>query len=424
VPKTITQFRIFIASPSGLDEERQRFRQRLVKFTEQHAQHKDTHFHPVGWEDTVGGVGRPQELINQDLKECDYAVFVLHDRWGSPTGEGFSSGVEEEWRLAEELYEANKIRNIALFFKQVDPRQLDDPGKQLTAVLAFQQRIVAGKQYLFTQYATLDQFDDILEGYLARWFNDQNRTATGLDAGGPMVTAKAAVKPVESPGFDYWIGEAQRLYDAVPPELAGALFCTTKATEAANSDIEWARATNLVGIIEYDYAKLDECMAAFTAIADRFSLSTEFERRAWHAMALVNKAIMLDKLGRNEEAIAAYDDVLARFGTASEPPLRKQVAYALVNKATTLGTLSRDEEAISVYDDVLARFGTASEPPLREQVAVALVGTGFALARLGRGEEAISVYDDVLTRFGTASEPSLREFVAEAQRQKDRLRNQ
>jgi len=71
-------------------------------------------FHPVGWEDTIGGVGRPQEQINEDLKHCDYAVFVLHDRWGSPTGSGHTSGTEEEWALAEELYKATKIRNITL----------------------------------------------------------------------------------------------------------------------------------------------------------------------------------------------------------------------------------------------------------------------------------------------------------------------
>jgi Domain of unknown function (DUF4062) len=98
-------------------------------------------FQPVGWEDTVGGAGRPQALINEDLKQCDYAVSVFRDRWGSPTGAGYTSGTEEEWALAEELYKLNTIRNIALFFKKVDARQLRDPGKQLEAVLSFKSRI-------------------------------------------------------------------------------------------------------------------------------------------------------------------------------------------------------------------------------------------------------------------------------------------
>src|SRR5262249_5927005 len=88
---------------------------KLERFSALHGEHRGALFHPVGWEDTIAGVGRPQALINEDLKQCDYAVFVVHDRWGTPTGGGYTSGTEEEWALAEELYEANKIRNVALF---------------------------------------------------------------------------------------------------------------------------------------------------------------------------------------------------------------------------------------------------------------------------------------------------------------------
>lgn len=88
MPKTITQYNVFIGSPGGLGEERRRFKALLDKYSAYHASAKDVRFHPVGWEDTVGGVGRPQALINEDLKQCDYAVFVLHDRWGSSTGSG------------------------------------------------------------------------------------------------------------------------------------------------------------------------------------------------------------------------------------------------------------------------------------------------------------------------------------------------
>jgi hypothetical protein len=144
VPKLLTQYRVFIGSPSGLDEERKCFRCTLTRYTALHSEPRGVAFHPVGWEDTLGGVGRPQDIINEDLKRCDFVVFVLHDHWGSPTGSGYTSGVEEEFAIASELYNANQIRQIALFFKQVDPRQIADPGKQLEMVLAFKQRILAG----------------------------------------------------------------------------------------------------------------------------------------------------------------------------------------------------------------------------------------------------------------------------------------
>jgi hypothetical protein len=141
VPKLITQYRVFIGSPSGLEDERKKFFSKLVKFSEVHAEPQGVLFHPVGWEYTIGGVGRPQEQINDDLRQCDYAVFVLHDRWGSETGAGFTSGKEEEWTLAEQLYDERKIRNIVLLFKSVDPRYLRDPGKQLEKVLSFRKKL-------------------------------------------------------------------------------------------------------------------------------------------------------------------------------------------------------------------------------------------------------------------------------------------
>ena len=119
VPKSLTQYRVFIGSPSGLEKERDLFRRTLEKYTRRDAEPRGVTFHPVAWEDTIAGVGRPQALINEDLKDCDFTVFVLHDRWGTPTGGGYSSGTEEEWEVAEQLYKETEIRNIALFFKEV-----------------------------------------------------------------------------------------------------------------------------------------------------------------------------------------------------------------------------------------------------------------------------------------------------------------
>jgi hypothetical protein len=64
VPKSLTQYRVFVGSPGGLDDERKCFRNKLERFSELHAEHQSVLFHAVGWEDTVGGVGRPQALIN------------------------------------------------------------------------------------------------------------------------------------------------------------------------------------------------------------------------------------------------------------------------------------------------------------------------------------------------------------------------
>jgi len=37
-------------------------------------------FVPVGWELARAGMGRPQDLINRMVRQCDYFVLLLHDR--------------------------------------------------------------------------------------------------------------------------------------------------------------------------------------------------------------------------------------------------------------------------------------------------------------------------------------------------------
>ena len=216
VPKLLTQYRVFIGSPGGLDDERECFRSKLERFSALHAEPQSVLFRPVGWEDTLGGVGRPQALINEDLKQCDYAVFVLHDRWGSPTGRRYTSGTEAEWALAQKLYRDNKVRKIVLFFKKVDSRQLRDPGKQLEQVLDFKKQIEEGRQHFFKQYERIEQFAEALEGHLSRWLRDHGSRRTGLKtatlATDSAMAASAMVRgtPVVAPQFGYWIEEANR----------------------------------------------------------------------------------------------------------------------------------------------------------------------------------------------------------------------
>jgi tetratricopeptide (TPR) repeat protein len=452
MPKSITQYRVFIATPSGLDDERKAFQKALKGYSDSEADPRMVAFHPVGWEDTLPGVGRPQEQINEDLKQCDYAVFVWHDRWGSPTCNGIMVGTEEEWHLAEELYKSLQVRNILVFFKNVDERQLRDPGEQLKQVLAHKKRIEEEKRYLFKSYDKPDEFCDELRKLLARWLLDHEKgadanTTAGLGsayelmesteapdvarlsgavgsdlatADGPTIASPApslARSDSRSPNFRFWIEETNRLLKAGAVETANyshALFCARKALESGATDLERLEAKFVLGKCQTRLNRPADALATLSEIATTFVSAGDTDWLAIQAKALISKALTLGKLGRREEAIAVYDDVIARFGTAGESALREGVARALVNKGVTLSRIGQGEEAIAVYDDVIARFGAASESALREGVARALVNKGGALSRIGRCEEAIAVYDDVIARFGAASELALRKQVAKA----------
>jgi Domain of unknown function (DUF4062) len=158
MPSNVTKYRVFVASPSGLDDIRRSFHTTLTNYNRLEAVPRNVLFEPVGWEATLPGVGRPQELINADIRSCDHAVFIFRDRWGSATGGRFSSGCEEEWALCNELVADQHMQSVQLLFLPVPAAQLKDPGAQLRQVQTFRQQIEAGKQHLCKALQADDDF--------------------------------------------------------------------------------------------------------------------------------------------------------------------------------------------------------------------------------------------------------------------------
>jgi tetratricopeptide (TPR) repeat protein len=357
VVRPIFQYRVFIASPTGLEEERKCFRDKLVKFTQIYAQNRGAAFFPVGWEDTPGGASRPQQRINEDFQNCDYAVFVLHNRWGTPTGR-FSSGIAEEWALAEKLYEAKQLRDIVPFFKAIN-QKITGRDEQLEQVLNFKDKIKAERRYLITNYDNFVEFAERLETQLERWLRKHEALADAISTSGSAFEApvadrviapdpstqtgpysagrelthlRARVRELES-GFEIWMKEGTKLLAPELHDYSGALFCAVRAERVADSDIRRARARNVQGTAHFHLAQLDEAIDDFDAIINLFSSSIELDRRSWLATALSNKAAALVALNRSDEAVAIYDDLMARFGGIQEAALQVEAAKARKAKA-------------------------------------------------------------------------------------------
>ena len=174
-------YRVFIATPGGLAAEREAFRKVINDYNEMDALSRGVCFIPIGWEETLGAIGRPQELINEDLRECDYFVLVLYDRWGSPPTVGsegrYSSGTEEEFYVALECLRAveRPMRQLVVFFRAVDDARLSDPGEQLSKVLDFKQKLEKEKFLLFHTYDDNNSFEARLRTHLAKWIRDHER---------------------------------------------------------------------------------------------------------------------------------------------------------------------------------------------------------------------------------------------------------
>ena len=96
----IQEYKVFIASPGDVPEERAVARDVCRQLDEDPLIRKeDATFRAVGWKDAFPGPGRPQEIINRLVKECDLFVCLFHKRLGTPSGKE-ESGTLEEFLLA------------------------------------------------------------------------------------------------------------------------------------------------------------------------------------------------------------------------------------------------------------------------------------------------------------------------------------
>jgi probable HAF family extracellular repeat protein len=196
MPGLVHDIRVFIASPSGLEIEREAFRETLQEFNELDLQGRRVIFTPYGWELTLGGFGRPQELINKDLADCHYFILVLWDRWGSPPdAEGkFTSGCEEEFDLAVRCLKDAKrpMRQMVVFFKEsADGRPVD--AEQIEKVRAFRSKLDQGKEHLYNSFTDLATFQKQLRRLLFRWARDYD-----LRPAGPLEIPKGGAASAES----------------------------------------------------------------------------------------------------------------------------------------------------------------------------------------------------------------------------------
>ncbi|MFG6107159.1 DUF4062 domain-containing protein [Leptothoe sp. EHU-05/26/07-4] len=95
---------VFLASPGDLSEERKYARKVVDKINRVIASSVGWQIDLKGWEDTLPGTGRPQEIINADVDSCDLFLGMLWERWGSSTGK-YSSGFEGLWCVNKEVAE-------------------------------------------------------------------------------------------------------------------------------------------------------------------------------------------------------------------------------------------------------------------------------------------------------------------------------
>ncbi|HEX9952266.1 MAG TPA: tetratricopeptide repeat protein [Rubricoccaceae bacterium] len=280
MPQAITAYRVFIASPGGLSDERRAFRDVLQRYNEEEAIPRGVLFIPEGWEQTPGGIGRPQTLIDVQVRESDYFVLLLHDRWGTPPAErgtpeyeGFTSGTEEEYNVAMACQGDTGLpmRDILCCFKAVSPDKISDPGEQLQRVLSFKLELERTRAHLYKEFDVIVRFEAALRQKLGIWLRD-HEAGTSAEAistlpvpprGGSDTPHPARPEPADT---DDLTKQAETLAQEGKIVEAEALFA--KAIVRGDD----AKAFNAYGLMLKRVGRLDQSQTMFKRVIE---LATE-----------------------------------------------------------------------------------------------------------------------------------------------------
>jgi hypothetical protein len=154
-------FRVLIASPSDVVEERDIAVTTIQQWNDLNSSERQVVLLPMRWEThSAPEYGkRPQEVINRQVVDsCDLLVGVFWTRVGSPTGAADSGTLEEIERVA------NHGKLVMLYFSQVkqDPERID--LDQLKKLRDFKQK--AFPKALVETYSNQIEFRDKLAKHL------------------------------------------------------------------------------------------------------------------------------------------------------------------------------------------------------------------------------------------------------------------
>lgn len=150
-------FKILIASPGDVDEERQAIPEVISRWNNSNAESNGVVLLPVKWETHSAPLlgDRAQGVINnQVVTTCDMAIGVFWTRLGSPTGLSESGTAEEiEWFIKN-----NKPVMVYFSSRSIDPKNLDI--EQYSALKEFEKKMQ--KIGLTGSYTSITDFKEQL----------------------------------------------------------------------------------------------------------------------------------------------------------------------------------------------------------------------------------------------------------------------
>jgi len=163
VPFPATVFRIMIASPGDVIDERRVAREVIADWNATHAADRGQLLLPIGWDtDAAPEMGSPaQDVINwQLLRKSDLLLAIFWTRLGTPTEDSPSGTVEEIDR------HTRAGKPAMLYFSRRPVTQTDETTQQYQQLKSFRES--SAKKGLYEEFGSLEEFRSKLNRQLAQ----------------------------------------------------------------------------------------------------------------------------------------------------------------------------------------------------------------------------------------------------------------
>lgn len=180
MPYQATVYRVLVASPSDMVDERKAIPEIVQQWNRDNALSAKTVLDPVKWEthSTPEMGDRPQEIVNRQIvRGCDILVGVFWTRLGSHTGKEDSGTVEE----IREFVAAG--RPVLLYFSRVPVTPDSVNAEQWAKLKTFKEECQA--KGLVSSYESIEELRDLLRSHLGRTLQRLQDAGGGAQAAAP-----------------------------------------------------------------------------------------------------------------------------------------------------------------------------------------------------------------------------------------------
>jgi hypothetical protein len=231
---SLKKLRIFAASPSDVANERARLAT-VVEDLKALAEHVGVTLELVDWRQVVADLGRPEQVILDQLKPDTWDLFIgiLWHRFGTPPGgqdpqtqKEYLSGTEEEFRMAYRLWQKHGRPRVMFYWckRSIPPDDLDPAQFQRVKEFFAGFAHDADHPGLYQTFDSVESFERLVRQNLMKFLLDYSEQVKHRVVSPQEVQAFAPRVPDNLPRRAAFFGrdkDMDRVLGALGPEERG-----------------------------------------------------------------------------------------------------------------------------------------------------------------------------------------------------------